>query len=185
MRVLHAFNGSDGAIIPGAIPRVPEAIEPGPEILDREGVKVALKRAFDLIQPSAIFTETDLSVVAKNAEKLFADLDAMLAKFDNGKADFAGVYRATRSFLEKADATYSNTETIICGTLIAMPRIAMFFGFRVDDVTIRNDMFSMFLKEFRATLEAMKEGTAKLFIELQAAVEPILHSEPEDLRRRA
>jgi hypothetical protein len=186
MRSLKTVNASDGAFIPGAVPRVAEAIEPGAKSLDHEGLKTTLKRALDLIEPSSIFTETDLTATAQHADRLFSDLDDMLEKFDGGEPDFApdfaGVYRAVRSFLEKAGTGYGRTESIVSGTLVALPRIAMFFGFRVDDLAIRKALFSLFIQEFRTTVREMKERTATLFEDLIAVVEPTLLVQPESRR---
>ncbi|HEX3973827.1 MAG TPA: 6-hydroxymethylpterin diphosphokinase MptE-like protein [Stellaceae bacterium] len=184
-RNLNALNASDGAFIPGAVPRVPEAIEPGVEPLDHAGVTAALKRALDLIEPSTIFTETDLVAAGKDADRMFRALDDLLAKHNNGEPDFAAVYSAIRGFTDKAEMRYGNAESIISGTLTALPRIAMFFGFRVDDLVVRKDLFSLFIKEFRATVEAMREGTASLFARLVAVAEPALQAAPENQRRIA
>jgi hypothetical protein len=181
MRRLNAVNASDGAFIPGAVPRVAEAIEPGAEPLDHAAIKAALFRALNEIEPADIFAETDMVATAEHAERLFTGLDDMLATFADGEPDFAGVYTAVRSFLDKTGATYGRTESIVAGTLIALPRIAMFFGFRVDDLAVRKDLFSLFIKEFRKTAKEMKEGTAKLFERLIALAEPTLEGE----RRRA
>jgi hypothetical protein len=185
VRNLHAFNGSDGAIIPGAVPRVPEAIEPNTGTLDHADLTQMLKRALDLVEPTSIFAETNLAKVAKGADRLFTDLDAMLAKFEGKDADFAGVYSAVRSFMDKAGSIYCQTESIVSGTLVALPRIAMFFGFRVDDLTMRRELFSLFIKEFRTTLWTMREGTAKLFAELVAVAEPAMQVTVESLQRIA
>jgi flagellin glycosyltransferase Maf-like protein/6-hydroxymethylpterin diphosphokinase MptE-like protein len=186
LRSLNAVNASDGAFIPGAVPRVPEAIEPtNNEAIDHAAVIAALKRALNLIEPAAIFAESDLGATARNADRLFTDLDSMLAKLGEGAPDFGGVYSAVRSFVDKAEGRYGRTEAIVSGTLVALPRIAMFFGFRVDDPAVRVELFSLFIKEFRATVERMKEGTAKLFARLIALAEPALEAAPEDQRRSA
>jgi hypothetical protein len=185
MRSLKTVNASDGAFIPGTVPRVAEAIEPGIKSLDHEGLKTTLKRALDLIEPSSLFTETDLTATAQHADRLFTDLDDMLEKFEGSEPDFAGVYRAVRSFLEKAGTGYGRTESIVSGTLVALPRIAMFFGFRIDDPATRKDMFSLFIKEFRSTIQEMKEGTAALFDRLIGVSAPTLQTVPENQRRIA
>ena len=60
----------------------------------------------------------------------------------------------------------------------------MFFGFRVDDMALRTELFSLFIKEFRATSEAMKEATKKLFERL-TALAAASREEREDRRRLA
>lgn len=185
LRSLKVCNASDGAFIPGAVPRVPEAIEPTSGALDHAAVIAALKRALNEIDPATIFTETDLTETARGAERLFDELDDLLAGFDNGQPDFASVYRAVRDFVDKARARYGRTESIISGTLTALPRIAMFFGFRVDDPALRKELFSLFIKEFRETLKGMRDGVAKLFEQLNGLAEPALRAAHEGQRRLA
>jgi hypothetical protein len=183
LRSLNVFNASDGAFIPGAVPRVAEAIEPTSGPLDHAAVMAALKRALNQIDPATIFTETDLAETARRAESLFDELDAVLTKLGRGAPDFAAVYRAVRDFLENAEARYGRTESIISGTLTALPRIAMFFGFRVDEPAIRKELFSLFIKEFRETLKQMRGGIAKLFERLNALAEPTRENQRPRLAR--
>jgi Glycosyltransferase Maf N-terminal domain/6-hydroxymethylpterin diphosphokinase MptE-like len=185
LRSLNVCNASDGAFIPGAVPRVPEAIEPLSGPIDHAAVTAVLKRALNEIEPATIFTETDLVATARGAERLFADLEDLLAEFSRGEPDFAAVYAAVRAFVEQAGDRYARTEPIITGSLVALPRIAMFFGFRVDDLAIRKDLFSLFIKEFRATVQEMKEGVAQLFERLIGLAEPALRAERERQRRLA
>jgi len=185
LRSLKVFNASDGAFIPGAVPRVAEAIKPADAPIDHAAVIAALKRALNEIDPATIFTDTDLADTARGAERLFDELDELLAALGGGEADFAGVYRAVREFVDSAGARYGRTESIISGTLAALPRIAMFFGFRVDDHALRRELFSLFIKEFRATVQEMKEGVAKLFERLIGLAEAALSAEREGQRRLA
>jgi hypothetical protein len=176
-RSLKVCNASDGAFVPGAVPRVPEAIEPTTGPIDHAAVLAALKRALNEIEPATIFAEVDLGETAKAAERLFDDLDEMLTELGGGEPDFAAVYRAIREFIDKAGDGYGRTDPIISGSLVALPRIAMFFGFRIDDFVIRKELFSLFIKEFRDTVEEMKKGVTELFGRLtamadQALVEP-------------
>jgi hypothetical protein len=176
-RSLKVCNASDGAFVPGAVPRVPEAIEPTTGPIDHAAVLAALKRALNEIEPATIFAEVDLGETAKAAERLFDDLDEMLTELGGGEPDFAAVYRAIREFIDKAGDGYGRTDPIISGSLVALPRIAMFFGFRIDDVVIRKELFSLFIKEFRDTVEEMRKGVTELFGHLtamadQALVEP-------------
>jgi hypothetical protein len=185
LRKLNVANASDGAFIPGAVPRVAEAIEPTSGPIDHAAVTAALKRALNEIEPATIFTETDMVETARGAERLFADLEDMLIRLGRGEPDFGGVYRAVRAFVEKAGDRYGRTEPIISGSLVALPRIAMFFGFRVDDLELRRELFSLFINEFRSTVQEMKEGVAKLFERLIGLTEPTLRAERESQRRLA
>ncbi|HVA15078.1 MAG TPA: 6-hydroxymethylpterin diphosphokinase MptE-like protein [Stellaceae bacterium] len=163
LRCLNVFNASDGAFIPGAVPRVPEAIAPTGPAVDRVAMIAALKRSLSAITPAAIFAETDFAATARQADRLYADLDRLLAKLGRGEPDFAAVYRAVTAFLAKAEKRYGRTASIPSGTLIAVPRIAMFFGFRIVDPAVRGKLFSLFIKEFRIISKKMREETKALF----------------------
>ena len=65
LRRLNVANASDGAFIPGAVPRVPEAVLPSSAALDRAAVIEAIKRSLDEITPAKLFAETDLANVAR------------------------------------------------------------------------------------------------------------------------
>ena len=162
-RRLNVFNASDGAFIPHTVPRTPESIVPAGDAIDRAALIGALKRSLNEITPAAIFSEVALADVARQASRMFADLDSLLDRLGKGEPDFAAVYTAITAFLADADDRYSHADALISGTLTALPRIAMFFGFRVENLDLRRELFSLFIKEFKATLEKMKEGSRELF----------------------
>jgi hypothetical protein len=184
LRCLNAVNASDGAFIPGAVPRVPEAVEPPGTAIDRRALIEALKRSLNEITPAAIFAETDLVAVARQADTMFNDLDALVEKLGRGAPDFAAVYRAMTTFMADAGGRFGHAHSIVSGALTALPRIAMFFGFRVTDMAVRSELFSLFIKEFRATAQEMKEETGKLFERL-TALAARSSEEREDRRRLA
>ena len=58
---------------------------------------------------------------------------------------------------------------MVTGSLQALPRIAMFYGFRVVGETHRRTLFALFIEEFRAIVADMSERTLELFEDLGAA----------------
>lgn len=180
---LNVVNCSDGALIPGAVPRVPEALTVANPPVDRAALKAALEKSMRRFSPGKIFEDIDLSAFAGRAELMFDDLDQLLDELADGEPDFGKAYQALMAFAAKAEDRYLSAEVIIGGTLSALPRIAMFFGFRVADTALRADLFSLFIKEFRKTSQKMREGTAKLFADLAATAES--GKEREDRRRLA
>jgi hypothetical protein len=185
LRSLNVVNASDGAIIPGAVPRVVEAIAPAGPAIDRAAMIAALKRSLNEITPAAIFGEIDLAETARQADRLYVDLDRLLDKLGSGAPDFAAVYRAVAGFVTEASTRYGHTEAICTGTLTALPRIAMFFGFRVADAAARADLFSLFIKEFKTTIQEMREETKVLFAALTARAAEASGEEREHRRRLA
>lgn len=185
LRSLDVVNASDGALVPGAVPRVAEAIEPQGPAIDRAALIAALKRSLNETAPAAIMAEADLAATARGAQRLFDDLDRMLLRLAQSEPDFGAVYRAVRSILADAGGRYGRAEAIVSGTLVALPRIAMFFGFRVSDPTVRRDLYYLFVKEFRATLGRMKKETEALFARLAALAARASGEKREDSRRLA
>lgn len=185
LRCLNAANASDGAFIPGAVPRVPEAICPTGPTIDRAAMVTALQRAMEETTPAMIFAESDLVETARLADLLFEDLDQMLVELGEGKADFAAVYRAVTAFIDDAGGRYGHTDAIVSGTLTALPRIAMFFGFRVGDPLVRQELFSLFIKEFLKTSQEMREQTKRLFEKLTALAATASHEGSQQRRRQA
>ncbi len=165
-RCLNAVNCSDGAFIPGAVPRVPEALEVTYPVVDRAALFDDLKRSLNRIEPADLFAESDLADVAEQADRLLSDLDEKLDRLAHEGTDFARVYGEVVDFLETAGEHYRHTDSIVTGTLHALPRIAMFFGFRVGDKAIKNKLFSLFIKEFKLIIKEMREETAALFATL-------------------
>jgi hypothetical protein len=171
-RRLNVFNASDGAFIPGAVPRVPEMIAPEGPSLDRAAIAAALKGALEMWTPAEIFAETDLRETARRAEALFIDLDRLLDELAAGGTDFAAVYTGLRSFLDDCGERYGSTESLLSGTLHALARIALFFGFRVADAGIRDGLFACFIAELKKTIARMRAEVAALFQELGRQLPP-------------
>lgn len=184
-RCLNVFNASDGAFIPGAVPRVAEAIEPTGPAIDRAAMTAALKRSLNEYTPDAFFAETDLVETARQAEQFYEDLDAVLDRLAEGPADFAAAYRAVTEFRGEAGNRYGRTESIPSGALTALPRIAMFFGFRIADPAIRQELFSLFIKEFKVTSQQMREETRALFERVVALAEGAQERARRDAKRAA
>ncbi len=173
---LHSGRGAAGAGSDRA----------GASAIDHAAVTAALKRALDQIDPATIFTETDLVAMANAAPNAFDESRRSARRVRPRRGRFRRRSIAlSASFLERPVCDYSRTESIVSGTLVALPRIAMFFGFRIDDVALRKELFSLFINEFRSTVQEMKEGTAKLFERLTDLAEPALRTEREEQRRLA
>jgi hypothetical protein len=177
-RSLNAFNGSDGAFIPGTIPRVPESIKPTTGAIDHAAIRAALKRALEHFTPADIFAETDLSEIAGQSAAMFKDLDLLLDGLGQGEADFGVAYSRVMKFIETAHKNYGRADSLIAGTLQALPRIAMFFGFRVADPDLRKRLYGAFIGEFKRTASEMANETKTLFDHLLELTSGIDKEEP-------
>jgi hypothetical protein len=164
---LNVVNCSDGAFIPGTQPRVPEALEIATPVIDRRAFHVDVRRPMTRFAAGEILREADIGAIAAHAERLFADLEEILTELAEGDGDFAASFRRMGDFLAAARDRYGYTDAIICGTLKALPRIAMFYGYRVPDGPLRRALYDLFINEFRAILETTSEKTRELFARLE------------------
>jgi hypothetical protein len=160
---LSPINCSDGALIPGARPVVPEAVEIVAPAVDHEALIGDLKHALIAFEPAEILRDRDFADMADDTKDLYRELREILAGFEPEGADFAGVYRAIREFLGEAPKKFREADSMSSGTLFALPRIGMFYGYRVKAGDTRRAMFEVFLRETRAIIDQMEKETLDLF----------------------
>jgi hypothetical protein len=174
---LSPINCSDGALIPGARPVVPEAVEIDAPAVDHEALIGDLKHALIAFEPAEILRDRDFADMADDTKDLYRELREILAGFEPEGADFAGVYRAVREFLGEAPKKFREADSMSSGTLFALPRIGMFYGYRVKVGDTRRAMFEVFMRETREIINRMESETFALFERLgrqaaEAAVAP-------------
>jgi len=160
---LRVRNCSDGARIERANPCVPDALEITTPTVDHARLLESLEATMERYAPGQILEEADLDLVRKNTDKLFEDLDNLLVEFGEGEPDFAAAYDRMMKFVNEAGDRYGYTESIISGSLQALPRIAMFYGFRIAEADDRKKLFDLFITEFRDILAFMAENITALF----------------------
>jgi hypothetical protein len=165
---LKAINCSDGALITGAIPRVPESLEVEPTVLDHRQILAELKRGMAHFEPSEILRGKRLEELRERASTMYGDLRTLLDGFDAETADFAGFYEAMHSFVEQAGDSYGQVEAIPEGSFHALSRIAMFYGCRITDEALRRRLFATFREEMGQALDEMERGTDALLERLAA-----------------
>jgi hypothetical protein len=160
---LSPMNCSDGALIPGARPVVPEAVEVDAPPVDRDALMSDLKRALIAFDPAEILRERDFAQMTDDTRDLYGELRQILAEFKTEDADFAGVYDATRTFLGKAPKKFREADSMCNGTLFALPRIGMFYGYRVEAGATRRAIFDVFMRQTREIVDQMEKETIELF----------------------
>jgi hypothetical protein len=160
---LKVRNCSDGALIEHAQPCVPDALEISAPVVDRSALTASLQATMQRYAPGEILEEADLDLIRRNTKTLFADLDKLLVELGDGETDFAGAYDRVMAFVKDANDRYGYTESIISGSLQALPRIAMFYGFRIADAAGRRKLFDVFIAEFRDILAFMAVNITALF----------------------
>jgi hypothetical protein len=160
---LRVHNCSDGALIEQAHPCIPDALEITTPVVDRAAMMTSLEAAMERYKPGDILKEANLDLIRQNTKAFFADLDKLLVELGEGEADFAGTYDRVMAFVSKVEDRYGYTESIISGSLQALPRIAMFYGFRLAEIEGRRKLFDVFIAEFREILTFMAKNINGLF----------------------
>ncbi len=159
-------NCSDGALIPGARPCVPESFAVSGPPIDRREFKAALLRDLRAFASGEMLKGADFAALAERSVALFDRLRRLAAELAVAEPDFAAAYEAVNGSCAAFGDNYGATETIASGTLGALPRIAMFFGFRVADPVARQRLYERYVREFRATIDGMDLRTRALFATL-------------------
>ncbi len=164
---LSAVNCSDGALIPGAIPKVPESVELAGAPVDRAALLAHIKRSTTPCTPDAALAEIDFLGLSEHNRALYRAVRDVIAAFDPAQPDFAGAFAALAGFIEKAGASFGYLDAIPDGTLWALPRIAMFYGTRLRDDALRRRLFAAFLEKLRGTVDDMEQRTEAMFLDLE------------------
>ncbi|HLJ19215.1 MAG TPA: 6-hydroxymethylpterin diphosphokinase MptE-like protein [Stellaceae bacterium] len=160
---LSPINTSDGALIPGARPVVPEAVDIETPPVDRDALDRDLKQALLAFGPAEILRERDFAGMIDDTKSFYRELRESLAGFKSEDADFAGVYRAIRKLLGEAHEKYREADSMCNGTLFALPRIAMFYGYRVEAGETRRAVFDTLMRETDEIVDQMEKETLALF----------------------
>lgn len=168
---LSVVNCSDGALIPGARPMVLDAVEIAGPPVDREKFIADLKRSFRRFGAAEILGDTDFPAMIEQTKEFYREIGDILNRFEAKDADFGQVYQAIREFLADADRRHANVDAMSNGTIFALPRIGMFYGYRVAEGELRETLFSLFMSETRAILQEMEEKTLELFGALAKKIE--------------
>jgi hypothetical protein len=174
----NVVNCSDGAVIPGARPCVPDALEICSPAIDRAALAAALDGGMPRFAPGEILRGTDLHAVADAADRMFARLDATLDGLAAGEPDFAAAHGRIRELVAELGGSSLESDAMISGTLTALPRIAMFYGFRLADPAARRALFDRYIAEFRIVAAEMAERTRALFSDLAGQITPPLRAVP-------
>lgn len=168
---INVVNCSDGALIVGATPRVPESLEVDGPVLDHERIIADLKRTMRHCTPGEMLRGERLQSLREKAKKMYEDLRALVEDADVDAADFAGIFAAMDDFVRKAGDTYGQVQSIPDGSLHALPRIGMFYGCRTADEALRRRLFTTFRDEVSKAFDAMGRETDALLARLAEPVE--------------
>jgi hypothetical protein len=163
---LKVTNCSDGALIAGATPRVPEALAIDGMVIDHERIVAEIKTSMARYEGGELLRNHDLGALRGKSRAMYDALRRVVDRFDADAADFAGVFEALSEFRRNAGDTYGFVQAIPDGSLSALPRIGMFYGCRVGDAALRRRLFETFMAELRKAFDRMETRTDELLARL-------------------
>jgi hypothetical protein len=163
---VSASNCSDGALIAGARPLDPEAVTVDAAAVDRARLLADLKGAMQRFEPGEILRDRSFPELIRHTVDLYREINEMLDGFDREKADFGGVYTTIKDYLVDVGERIGHVDSMMIGTLTALPRIGMFYGYRVEEGELRRRVFDIFMTEMRKVLGEMEQQTIELFARL-------------------
>jgi len=162
----NAVNCSDGAVIPGAHPCVPEALRIQSPTVDRALFAAEIKQSLSRYEAGALLADTAFDALAAQTVEMFGRLDAIVEELGCGEADFALAFQRIVDFKTTCGERHGRTEALISGTLLALARVGMFYGFRIADAAARERLYRAFIAEFRRIIAEMADQTRVLFARL-------------------
>jgi hypothetical protein len=161
-------NCSDGAKISGARPLDPEAVAIDGPAVDRAHLVAGLEGTLRQFAPGEILRDRDFPELVRQTKDLYREIHELLDGFDREAADFGGIYRSIKDYLIDAPDRLGNVDSMMSGTLFALPRIGMFYGYRVEAGEPRRKIFDIYMFEMREILREMERQTIDLFERLAA-----------------
>jgi hypothetical protein len=164
---LSAANCSDGALIPGTTPKVPDAIEIQRKPIERERLWSDLKKSLVAFQPGELLASFDVAAVRDMNRAMFRELADIVDRFDPEFPDFVGVHAALAEFEESASRRYAEICRISEGTVVALARIAMYCGARIRDEDRRRRLNRIFLDYLREAFGEMERQSEELMGQVQ------------------
>jgi len=160
---LSVVNCSDGAMIPGARPLDSEAVSVETPPVDRAKLMADLDRTLRHFEPGEILRDRDVSALIEHTREFCREVEEILDGFDPEDADFGGIFKAIKDHLFRNFDELGQVDAMMSGTLFALPRIGMFYGFRVEAGELRRHVFDIYMAEMREILKEMEQRTIELF----------------------
>jgi hypothetical protein len=165
---LSATNCSDGALIPGIMPKVPDAIEIKAKPVDRARLWSDLKKSLVAFQPGELLAAFDVAAIRDLNRAMFRELTEIVERFDPDVPDFVGIHAALAEFEESASRRYAEIHHISEGSVVALARIAMYCGTRIREEDRRRRLSRVSLEYLREAFAEMERVTEELLEQVQA-----------------
>ncbi len=143
------FNCSDGAEIRLTIPKVPAAIKLPALSHSHQEIKEAIRQHLRFCPPKELLAGISFEHLQEQLERFRADGLAMLEQVATDEKTFIGFWHHLDSFFKDRADTYAQIPSMIDCSLKSMPKIGMFLIHRLRDRALRQEVYDVFLAEYR------------------------------------
>lgn len=166
------FNCSDGALINGAAPKLPEALDFGDRHFDRDKLIDAIRRGSPRFEAGEFLRDHDVKRYVGQVDAYRADIMAIIDKAQQDKLSFDefhdlvwAMYRNVRT------SPYRHISVLFHCASVGMIKSAAFFMNRVEDDAKRALVLEDFYAAFRRLHEEMLTEGRQIMEEIATMVE--------------
>jgi hypothetical protein len=160
---LNGYNCSDGVLIKGAAPTLPETVEFTDPPLDKEAVFKTIRDNTRSYPAGAYLANYDLEAHVKECDAFAKEIASFVKKAKTRKEtpeDFYG--RLLKRSKEMLDEFPGPARTIE-GTLAGIPMVGLYFFGRIEDPVVRREVYLDFLDKFIELLDQIAVKNRELF----------------------
>lgn len=144
---MRAFNCSDGALIEGAVPKVPEALE-FTEELDRPALLAKIRDDSPHFLPGTFFAGFDPETYANQLKEYVAEVDAIIDRAVAGGVDFADFLDEAWPRINGMPQNHGMAGLLSCTTAAELKQAALFIN-RVPTPEERRKVSLDFLRHLK------------------------------------
>ena len=149
------FNCSDGAEIRGTLPKVAEAIKLPELSRGRREIKDIVRGHLRFCQPKDLLAEISFDHLKAELERFRTAGLAVIAEAAADEKNFIGFWRHLDRFFKERPEEYAQIPSLIDCSLKSLPKIGMFLVHRLPDRGLRQELYDLFLDEYRNVFNQM------------------------------
>ena len=155
------FNCSDGAEIRGTLPKVAEAIKLPELSRSRREIKDIVRGHLRFCQPQDLLAGVSFDHLKAEVERFRAAGLAVIADAASVEKNFIGFWRHLDRFFKERPDEYAQIPSLIDCSLKSLPKIGMFLVHRLPDRGLRQELYDLFLDEYRNVFMQMCDNVVE------------------------
>ncbi|OFW45714.1 MAG: hypothetical protein A3J29_19235 [Acidobacteria bacterium RIFCSPLOWO2_12_FULL_67_14b] len=160
---LAATNCSDGVVIDGATPRVPESVRLTNPVLDKDAVARQIREASRRFGAGEFLRPFDLGGFVAACERLAVDLADEIERSRAEDVTIEDFQARIGGFLRGRSRDYQGVINMVSGSAGSVPMIAAYYINRIDDAEARKEVFHDFRDDYDRLVRDMCRHARRMF----------------------